>query len=373
MLPPHSAHSRAMKRMLLLYGEHSGEIYARDVASRYCGEYEIRGYQDYGFNTSDLAVMGVFAVLRRAFYFLKVKRTIERAIDGWKPDLVYTIDYPGMNLRLAAYAKARGIRTVHLVCPQVWAWKKGRIPKIEASLDKLLCFFPFEPALFKPGFAEFVGHPLKRMMDSEPMLPREKRLVAVLPGSRIAEIERNLPLMLDAVKMLDNVKIEIPAASENARRAIVEVLRANSFDEAACKDGGARDTLRRADVAAVASGTATLEAALAGTPTVLVYRVSALFAWLARRLVKGIRHVGLANIIWEKMRPGSDEFPMPELLQEDFTPEALSSILAKWLDDPAAHAQACTRLANACALLDGPRAPSAPFPPTLDPSPGKMV
>ena len=372
-----------MKRMLLLYGEHSGEIYARDVASRYCGEYEIRGYQDYGFNTSDLAVMGVFAVLRRAFYFLKVKRTIERAIDEWKPDLVYTIDYPGMNLRLAAYAKARGIRTVHLVCPQVWAWKKGRIPKIEASLDKLLCFFPFEPALFKPGFAEFVGHPLKRMMDAEPRLPREKRLVAVLPGSRISEIERNLPLMLDAVKMLGNVKIEIPAASENTRRAIVEVLRANAFDEAVCKDGGARETLRRADVAAVASGTATLEAALAGTPTVLVYRVSALFAWLARRLVKGIRHVGLANIIWEKMRPGSNEFPMPELLQEDFTPEALSSILAKWLDDPAAHAQACSRLATACALLDMPPPPSASdhadginaaaLRQTLDPSQGKMI
>ena len=150
-------------KVLLLAGEESGVLYAKQIAEAIRGRdpsAEIRGYGDYGFETSDLAVIGFFAVLRKIRFFLGVKRTMERAIDEWEPDVVCTVDYPGLNLKLAAYAKKRGIRAVHVVCPQVWAWKKGRIPKIEASLDKLCCFFPFEPALFKPGFAEFVGHPL---------------------------------------------------------------------------------------------------------------------------------------------------------------------------------------------------------------------
>ena len=146
-------------KILLLAGEESGVLYARQIADRLAG-HEVRGYGDYGFKTEDLAVMGIEEVLKSIFFLLRVKRTMERAIDEWRPDVVCTIDYPGMNLKLAAYAKARGIRTVHVVCPQVWAWKAGRIPKIERTFDRLCCFLPFEPALFRPGFAEFVGHPL---------------------------------------------------------------------------------------------------------------------------------------------------------------------------------------------------------------------
>ena len=120
-------------KILLLAGEESGLIYANRLKELLSG-HEIRGYGDYGFKTADLAVMGFFAVVSRIGYFLGVKKTMERAIDEWKPDVVCTVDYPGMNLKLAAYAKKKGIRAVHIVCPQVWAWKAGRIPKIEASL-----------------------------------------------------------------------------------------------------------------------------------------------------------------------------------------------------------------------------------------------
>ena len=150
-------------RVLLLAGEESGVLYANQIRAeilRRWPEAEIRGYGDYGFRVDDLAVMGIGQVLKKIFYFLRVKQTMERAIGEWKPDVVCTVDYPGMNLKLAAYAKARGIRAVHVVCPQVWAWKQGRIPKIELALDRLCCFFPFEPGLFRPGFATFVGHPL---------------------------------------------------------------------------------------------------------------------------------------------------------------------------------------------------------------------
>lgn len=333
-------------KILLLAGEESGLLYARQLAARLAG-HEIRGYEDYGFKTADLAVMGFIAVLKRLRYFLGVKRTMERAIDEWRPDVVCTIDYPGMNLKLAAYAKARGIRTVHVVCPQVWAWKKGRIPKIEAALDSLCCFFPFEPALFRPGLAEFVGHPLAEAFASlkrTPSLPGAPKLVALLPGSRLGEIERILPTMLSALAKLPGVRAVIPAASERAKAAIEKVLaNVQPSNPPTLRLGGARELLLAADCAVVASGTATLEAALARCPTVLVYKVDAFLAWFARRVIKEISHIGLANIIWEKTGREGPE-PMPELLQEAFTAEATAGALRPLLTDPAAHAAAVSRL-----------------------------
>ena len=340
-------------KILLLAGEESGLIYADRLRSALSG-HEIRGYADYGFDVADLAVMGVGAVLRKLFFFLRVKRTLELAIDEWHPDVVLTIDYPGLNLKLAAYAKARGIRAVHVVCPQVWAWRAGRIPKIEAALDRLCCFFPFEPALFRPGFAEFVGHPLVGMMEEARRSARvgrgDKPLVALLPGSRLGEIERNLPVMLESVCALD-VDLRLPAASARARAAIETMLAARPTDASrvAVQDGGARELLLAADCALVASGTATLEAALARCPTVLVYRVSTFFAWLARRVIKSIRHVGLANIIAEK---AGEEPPMPELLQEDFTAANAEAILANWLGNEKARCQAALKLDRTIRLLE---------------------
>lgn len=341
-----------MKKILLLAGEESGVLYARELEEKLKEKgvgVEIRGYQDYGFETGDLAVFGFFAVLKKIFYFLRVKKTMETAIDEWKPDVVVTIDYPGMNLKLAAYAKSKGIKTVHIVCPQVWAWHQGRIPKIEASLDKLCCFFPFEPAIFKPDFAEFVGHPLawafQKLTVPSTTSPnpqcREAGLVAVLPGSRLGEIEKHLAIQLEAVK---GRKYLIPAASKKAYNAIVKI----KGDSENVIMGGARELLRRADVAIVASGTASLEAALAGVPTVIVYKVGALTAAFLRHAIKGVKHVGLANIIAEK---AGAECPLPELLQENFTVENVKSYIDKWLDNPQERAKAVAALSNTMKLL----------------------
>ena len=335
-------------KILLLAGEESGLIYANRLRSMMSAD-EVRGYEDYGFKTSDLAVMGFTAVLRRILFFMRVKRTMMRAIDEWKPDAVCTIDYPGMNLRLAAYARKKGIRTVHVVCPQVWAWKAGRIPRIEASLDALCCFFPFEPSLFKEGFAEFVGHPLAEDFASEDSaranaLARKRDQVAFLPGSRMGEIDRNLPVMLETAQLLVKSRIVIPAANEGALKRIEKIV--SQFGRGSQVQvvlGGARDVLRTSRCALVASGTATLEAALARTPTVLVYKVGPFFAWLARRVIKGIRHIGLVNIVWEKSG-GEGDSPMPELLQEDFTPSNAASILNEWLLSDEAHSDAVARL-----------------------------
>ena len=339
-------------KILLLAGEESGLIYANRLKELLAG-HEIRGYGDYGFKTADLAVMGFMAVVSRIGYFLGVKRTMERAIDEWRPDVVCTVDYPGMNLKLAAYAKKKGIRAVHIVCPQVWAWKAGRIPKIEASLDRLCCFFPFEPALFKPGFAEFVGHPLVEEFEwSRADATLGGRVLALLPGSRIGEIERNLPVMLETLSRLSVDKAVIPAANERAKEKIDSILASSALNSPVeVRLGGARELLLASRAALVASGTATLEAALARCPTVLVYKVSPVFAWIARRLIKGIKHVGLANIIWEKCG-GEGVSPMPELLQEDFTAQNAARLLKPYLESDEAHREAAGRLDAAVRLLD---------------------
>lgn len=348
-----------MKKVLLLAGEESGLLYSRQIADALKAKYpdvEIRGYDSYGFKTHDLAVVGLIPVLKRIFFFLRVKRTLEAAIDEWKPDVVCTVDYPGMNLKLAAYAKAKGIRAVHVVCPQVWAWKAGRIPKIEASLDKLCCFFPFEPKLFKSGLAEFVGHPLAAAFKDAKRARGEngsRKLVAVLPGSRMGEISRILPTVLEAVKGMD-ADLAIPAANDRARKLIEETL-AHSQVKATVQSGAARELLLKADCAVVASGTATLEAALARCPTVLVYRIDPVIAMFLRFAIKSIRHVGLANIIWEKCDPAAVDKakmgPMPELLQEKMTAQSIRECLDKWLGSPEARLEAEKGLDAAMAYL----------------------
>ena len=363
-------------RILLLAGEESGLLYANELKKRLVGN-EIRGYQDYGFETHDLAVMGFLPVLLKIRYFLRVKRTMERVIDEWKPDVVLTVDYPGLNLKLAAYAHEKGVRTVHVVCPQVWAWKKGRIPKIEAVLDRLCCFLPFEPKLFRPGFATFVGHPLAQAFVRPGDGPTAEggktttgsRLVALLPGSRKGEIEKILPTLLKAAERLhadlgERVRFVIPAATSRAYRQIEALLKPAHSSFVSLQHGGARDLLRRADCAAVASGTATLEAALARCPTVLVYRMGRLLWWIAGLVIK-TRFAGLANVIWERCREGgevvedrivnremqSPDQPMPELLQENFSEESVARYLRGCLVDDAVRLDAVRRLDSAMRYL----------------------
>ena len=347
-------------KVLLLAGEESGVLYAERLRRALPG-CEFKTYQDH-YKTSDLAVMGFWAVIKRIFFFLGVQRTMKRIIREWHPDVVVTIDYPGLNLKLAAYAKARGIPAVHLVCPQVWAWHQGRIPKVAAAVNRLLCFFPFEPALFKAYegkdfHAAFIGHPMVDIFEEERKVgvvgaeAHHPETVAILPGSRVGEIQRHLPRLLDAVGLLKrpDIRVVIPAANDRAEAEIRATITArnDSFTPEVVK-GGARDLLRQADCAAVASGTATLEAALARCPTVLVYAVSPLLAWFARRVITGVKHIGLANVIAEK---SGVEPPMPELLQEAFTPEAVAAQLDAWLNDAEARARASRALNDVMARL----------------------
>ena len=361
-------------KILLLAGEESGLIYAERLKdllqeARPDAVLEFRGYQSEGFKTADLAVMGLWLVLKRIFFFLNVARTMKRLIREWRPDVVVSVDYPDLNLKLAAYAKSLGIPAVHIVCPQVWAWRQKRIPKVAAAVTKLLCFLPFEASIFKDyeghGFsARFIGHPMVDLCaEEERALAHQQRegcaparpCVALLPGSRMGEIHLILPRLLQSLHLLDkdikDLRVVIPAASDRAYAEIERQVRANPPPETVQLEivhGKAREVLRQADCAAVASGTATLEAALVRCPTIVVYAVAPIVAWFLRRMIKGVKHVGLANVIAEKvgMTP-----PMPELLQEDFTPKAVAGQLAAWLGDSDARGRAIASIEATLAHL----------------------
>jgi len=353
-------------KILLLAGEESGVVYAErlkaEISKASSEPVEFKGYQDH-FSTEDLGVFGIWEVVKRLSFFMKVKRTMLRVVDEWHPDAVVTIDYPGLNLRISQYAKSKGIPAIHIVCPQVWAWHRDRIPKIPSKMTRLLCFFPFEPGIFKDYesadfSARFIGHPMIDIFAEERGTSSSAGVVggakvAILPGSRAGEITRHMPRLIEAMHLVKgrvkDATFTIPAANARAGALIGKALASAGLEECVrVTDGGARDVLRKADAAVVASGTATLEAALAGVPTVLVYAVGPLLAAFLKRAITGVRHVGLANIIAEKAEV---ECPMPELLQENFTPKAVADIITGWLADAESRAAARKALSDVMARL----------------------
>lgn len=343
-------------KIFIVAGEASGDQHAaplmeeiraqagRPVVFRGIGGEAMRAAgQDQLVHCDEISVIGLWEVLRRIGFFLGLFRRMKRELAEWKPDLLLTVDYPGFNIRLAAAAKKMGITTVHYICPQVWVWRRNRIWKIAKALDGLVTIFPFEPECFAPTTLRpvFAGHPLvdraaETMAEPEAPLPWAEgcRRVALLPGSRPGEIVRLLPTMLGAAALLEKrlggeVSFVIPASSPAIRRMIDGTIAAAIDRPArlAVVDGLARQVLRQAEAAAVASGTATLEAALMLCPSVLIYRSSWFTYRLAKIVLRRVGRIGLANLITEKRDV------MPELLQNDLSPRSLADALAPYLED----------------------------------------
>ena len=317
------------------------------------------------FHTDQTAVVGIWEVLTHFRFILKMMRTMTRELKTWNPDLVLTVDYPGFNLRFAERAHRRGFRTVQYICPKVWAWNPARIPKMARVLDHLIAIFPFETGCFAgTGLrVTFAGHPL---VDSacatwetpETPLPWQgRRHVALLPGSRKGEIAQLLPDMLSAAARLDreigDCSFLIPSPTAAMRR-LGEAVAAHCREKPAhfaFLDGQAQQALRQAHVAAVASGTATLEASLMRCPTVLVYRVPHIPARLLRWITRRAGFLGLVNII-------AGRKVMTELLQEEVTPTAIASELRRYLTDPDARAQLLAEMDAVNAALGEGDAPA---------------
>ena len=323
------------------------------------------------FPLEELAVMGLLEVLPR----LRLLRTrlaqTVADIAARRPAVLVTIDSPGFALRVLREAAPLGVKRVHYVAPQVWAWREGRVRRYPGLWDRLLCLLPFEPAFFaRHGLpASFVGHPvLESGADSGDAarfraahgLPPGGRVITIMPGSRRTEIARLLPVLGETLRRLPGPAIvpAMPLAGPVAE-AVREATRSWPVRPLLI-DGGQdkHDAFAASGAALTKSGTSTLELALAGVPMVVTYRVNPLSAALFRRLAT-VRHAALVNLLHSGIGREAGPPLVPELLQEDCTPDTLARALATLLEDRSA---AAAQRAGFRAVLAGLRPPDGLLP-----------
>ncbi len=292
-----------------------------------------------------LSVRGYLEVLRALPALLSIRRQLIRHFLASPPDLFVGIDAPDFNLALEKRLKHAGIPTLQMVAPTVWAWRANRLPAIREAVSGVLSIFPFERPIFEGAGIPItdIGHPLAQQIPEQIdraaarqglALGEATPIVALLPGSRISEIEFHAQLFVDTAALLKqrfpHACFLVPLVNRRTRGLFEQVLqRAPVNLDIRVLEGQAHEVLSAADVALVASGTATLEAALLKCPMVITYRLSALTAWLVRRRATA-RFFGLPNIILNRD-------VVPEMIQEAATPEALAARLADILNDPAAQ------------------------------------
>ena len=294
-----------------------------------------------------LAVHGYSVELvRRLLGILRIRRQLRARLLADKPDVFIGVDAPDFNLGLEADLRAAGIKTVHFVCPSIWAWRADRVEKIRASADHVLCIFPFEPELLaRQGIAAtYVGHPLASVIPRVPDkaaarvqlgLAVHDEVLAILPGSRSAEVAYIAKPFFQAAALIKKarpaIKIVVPAVP--ALRARIEQIarECGVLDALTIVTGQSHPVLAACDVTLIASGTATLEAALFKRPMVISYHMHPI-SWRLMRRKQLQPWVGLPNILCR-------EFLVPELLQDAATPDALATAVEGWLDarlqDPA--------------------------------------
>ena len=305
------------------------------------------------FDASELSVMGLVEVLRHLPRLLKLRKAFLEKLSAAAPAVYIGIDAPDFNLGVEQRLRRRGIRTIHYVSPSIWAWRQKRAAKIGRCADLVLCLFPFEPSLYaRYGVdARFVGHPFadEIALEGDSVAARAKlglndteEMLALLPGSRSGEIERLGSDMLAAGRLLQQrrpgLRLLLPAASAAARERLASQLAAlNETPGTPARiefiDGRAREVLMACDVALVASGTATLEAALCKRPMVVAYRIAKLTHWIVRtfKLLK-VSHYSLPNVLAQRAI-------VPEISQNDVTPERLAKEIERWFEDPKGVAQ----------------------------------
>jgi lipid-A-disaccharide synthase len=348
--------------LMIVAGERSGDLLGAELA-RALRE-RLAGLQLFGcggdamreagvetvVDAHRLTMMGITEVISGLPRAYRALRALVEEAERRRPQLAVLIDFPDFNLRLAKRLKQRGIRVVYFVSPQIWAWRKGRLRQLKARIEKMLCIFDFEEAIYrKAGIpVEYVGHPMVDLV--RPKMTREeffarigldpsRTTVALLPGSRAKEVSQILPTMLEAARRISlNRKLQfVVAVAPTLDAGWVEKMLLEHYGGALAirvATHATYDTLRHCDVAVVASGTATLEAALCERPMVVVYRLSRLTYRIGRLLVK-VPFYSMVNILAGKQ-------VVPELIQSDFTPAQVSSQVEYLLD----HSQAREEMAK---------------------------
>ena len=351
------------QRILVSAGEHSGDQRAAGLLREFRAmnnDVEFRGLggealQSVGlqseFDINALSVVGFAEVIRHLPFFHAVMKRMEHLLDEWKPHRVLLVDYPGFNLRFAKRVQRRRIPISYYISPQIWAWGSGRMKLIQKTIDQMLVLFPFEQTLYREAgvHAEFVGHPLidevhTRMSNinfwSSLELTPGTQILALLPGSRSQESSRHLPVMHAACSKLKDC-VPVVGLAPGLPPAI-----ADRYNLRWTRD--VYDLLSRSTAAVVASGTATLETAIQGTPMTVVYKTNPISAAVARRLIK-IPHVAMVNVVAQKQI-------VPELLQGDFNPTQLLMYIRRMLSDTSYRQQMKSGLERVVRLLGAPGA-----------------
>ena len=358
-----------MPKLACVAGEPSGDLLAAPALSALNQIPDMAGLEIYGIGgprmqaqgmRSDwpmetLSVRGYVEAIKQLPAILKLRKELIQSLTGeGRPDVYLGIDAPDFNLGVELHLRKAGIPTLHLVSPSIWAWRAGRIKKISQAVERMLCIFPFETEIYdRVGVAStYVGHPLASEILLEPNTNQardkivkelklssdllEEIVIAVLPGSRGSEIELIAPVFFETMQLLteklkgQKLQFLIPVATPRLRAPLEQLLlqakNINPDIQIQLLDGMADEVLEASDVVLIASGTATLQAALWKKPMVISYKVP----WLTAQIMKRqgyLPYVGLPNIL-------CGEFVVPELLQNDATPEKLAQALIDWLNHP---------------------------------------
>jgi lipid-A-disaccharide synthase len=330
-------------RLGLAAGEASGDLLAAQMlagliqqepvdARGIAGPSLIRQGMQAWHTTDELSVRGYVEVIKHLPRLLQLRKNLANRFIDWKPDVFVGVDAPDFNIELERRLRTAGIKTVHFIGPSVWAWRYERIQKVKAAADHVMLVFPFEKKIYdKEGIAAtYVGHPLADSIALEQPAPSTKSLtVALLPGSRLDEINAMAATFLEAASILaarhSSLKFVLPAASDAIAKRLNVILASSPKVNAGLVGriqitaGDSHGALAKANLVLVASGTATLEAALFKKPMVIAYKMP----WLSYRLMKGkgyLPYIGLPNILANSML-------VPEFIQDAATPEALAQAL----------------------------------------------
>jgi lipid-A-disaccharide synthase len=379
------------KHVMIITGEASGDLHGSKLVRSICSRNKKIHFSGIGgqalrdagveilVDASELSVVGITEVFSKIPNLFKAIGIVKRRLKSLEPDLVILIDFPDFNLKIAAAAKKLDIPVLYYISPQVWAWRPGRVKIIRKLVDHVAVILPFEKDFYRKHNVPvtFVGHPLldnyaKNNYQKSGKLGTKERadsqtcdvkrvandnhgvpVIGLLPGSRDREVIRHLPVMLDAARILKdrirNIKFIISIAPSVEKEHVEEILKKHKgIYNYQIATGDVKNVFKMCKIVVAASGTVTLEAAIAGAPTVIIYKVSSATYWLGKLMVR-VKNFGLVNLI-------AGENIVPELLQDEASPENIANSVFNMLNDPKGLQKLRKKLFEIRAMLGGPGA-----------------
>lgn len=348
-------------KLVISAGDPSGDIRAGELvralssltlleSSGLGGDHLARAGVNIHFNLDDYSVMGFAEILSSLNRFRRLRQQMKSLILSERPDAVLLVDYPGFNIPLAQWAKKKGFSVIYYISPQLWAWGRGRVRKIQKSVDLMITLFEFEVAFYKNHGVRAVcaGHPLVEIVPA-PVDSKADGQLALLPGSRAQEVEKLLDPMLDAFKILRDTGTILNASVARTQSVPGELYYRAENTEGVRVVDSLQTALQNASAAVVCSGTATLETALWGIPFIITYKTSPLTYFLAKLLVRGVDRIGMANLV-------AGEDIAPELIQNDVTAENIVKLVIPLLSESGERQESLSGLDSVRKALGDPGA-----------------